>query len=155
MSGGINWVKWCPRDFQASTRGWPFEARGVYRELLDAQFDLGSLPEEESELRTIVGCSQAHWNKAWIYVESKFPLWGGRRLNPRMKEEREDSESRHAEAVENGRKGADKRWGAHSNPNSNHNHNHNHSKKDKKESRQNEGKGEGKEQEQEPSGVDL
>ena len=128
----VAWVKWCPRDFRASTHGWPLVARGAYRELLDVQFDMGWLPADERELQVLAGASGPEWKRAWPYLESKFPLWGDKRLNPRMKDEREDALRRHADAVENGRKGARKRWKTdnhpishpNSNPNSNHNHNH-------------------------------
>lgn len=80
--------RWFPRDFASSTRGWPLAARGVYRELLDAQWDLGALPANPDDLRKLAGAKASEWRVAWDYVASKFPLLDGRRRNPRMETHR-------------------------------------------------------------------
>jgi uncharacterized protein YdaU (DUF1376 family) len=90
MSGpGFPWLKWFPRDFASSTRGWPLVARGVYRELLDAAWDIGGpLPDDQERLRALAGASPAEWRIAWRYVETKFPVGEGGRVNPRLEEHR-------------------------------------------------------------------
>jgi len=78
-------MPWYPRDFASSTRGWPLEARAVYRELLDAQWDMGTLPESPKDLCAIAAATPAGWRIAWPYVERKFPINPeGRRCNPRL-----------------------------------------------------------------------
>ena len=82
-------MPWYPRDFASSTRGWPLAARGAYRELLDAQWDLGSLPAEPGQLRALAGATPREWNTAWRFIESKMPLGeDGRRRNARLEAHR-------------------------------------------------------------------
>lgn len=82
-------MPWYPRDFASATRGWPLAARGAYRELLDAQWDMGALPGNESALRAIVMGTAAEWRTAWQFLERKFPLDSdGRRRNPRLESHR-------------------------------------------------------------------
>jgi uncharacterized protein YdaU (DUF1376 family) len=113
-------MPWYPRDFASSTRGWPLAARGAYRELLDAQWDMGgvdvgTLPDDEEILRGIVGATPAEWKVAWRYVEPKFPRVEEGRRNERLEEHRKVA----VERFEKARKGAmttnTKRWGQRSN----------------------------------------
>ena len=64
-------LPWFPRDFASATRGWPLIARGIYRELLDAQWDMGALPNDEMILRRIVGATEAEWKLAWPILSTK------------------------------------------------------------------------------------
>lgn len=105
-----------PRDFRSSTLGWPLVARAAYRELLDAQWDsggagIGTLPDEEEALRSIVGASPAEWKVAWRYIASKFPQVDGGRRNQRLEMHRKAA----IEEFDKRRKGAittnTKRWG--------------------------------------------
>jgi len=83
-------MPWYPRDFASATRGWPLVARGVYRELLDGQWDLdGLLPDNEEVLRAMAGATPAEWKIAWPYVGPKFPIVPGGRRNARLEEHRE------------------------------------------------------------------
>ncbi len=84
-------MPWYPRDFASSTRGWPLIARGIYRELLDAQWDLGSLPVDPKRLQAIAGASDEEWRIAWPEIESKFPLVEASRQNPKLEEHRSKS----------------------------------------------------------------
>jgi uncharacterized protein YdaU (DUF1376 family) len=92
---GFPWLKWYPRDFASSTRGWPLVARAVYRELLDAQWDLGGaqpgvLPDDPEQLRELARASEAEWKTAWRFVSRKFPrLEEGGRQNARLEEHRQ------------------------------------------------------------------
>lgn len=87
-------LPWYPRDFSSATRLWPLVARGVYRELLDLQWDVGgmepgTLPEDDQELRLLVRASLAEWRIAWPLVEPKFPKVEGGRRNQRLEEHRQ------------------------------------------------------------------
>jgi uncharacterized protein YdaU (DUF1376 family) len=89
---GFPMLPWFPGDFMRSTRAWPLEARGCYRELLDAQWDMGFLPADTTQLREIVRATVRQWNIAWSFIEPKFPLVGaGRRQNWKLERIREDS----------------------------------------------------------------
>jgi hypothetical protein len=82
-------LPWYPRDFASSTRGWPLVARGAYREALDAQWDLGSLPGDAAALRALVGATAREWSIAWPLLEPKLPLGeDGRRRNGRLESHR-------------------------------------------------------------------
>jgi uncharacterized protein YdaU (DUF1376 family) len=88
-------MPWYPRDFASSTRTWPFSARGVYRELLDAQWDLGGsqpgiLPDDPDQLRELARVPEPDWKVAWRFVAGKFPkIEGGGRQNARLEEHRQ------------------------------------------------------------------
>jgi len=82
-------MPWYPRDFASATHGWPLIARGAYRELLDSQWDMGSLSADQLDLRALVGCTPAEWRIAWPLIEPKFPIDAdGRRRNPRLESHR-------------------------------------------------------------------
>jgi uncharacterized protein YdaU (DUF1376 family) len=96
-------MPWYPRDFASATRGWPLVARGAYRELLDAQWDMGSLPEDPVQLRTIVAATPKEWSTCWPLLEPKMPLFpDGRRRNPRLEAHRVKA----AELIKKQRSGA-------------------------------------------------
>jgi uncharacterized protein YdaU (DUF1376 family) len=88
---GMPMLPWYPRDFRSSTLGWPMVAKGIYRELLDCQWDMGSLPMDTERLRTIVGATAAEWSEAWPLIESKFTVVEGRRQNLRLEAHRAKS----------------------------------------------------------------
>ncbi len=67
-------MPWYPRDFASSTRGWPLVPCGALRELLDVQWDMGSLPADSHELRPLSRATPAQWRFAWKYIEPKFLL---------------------------------------------------------------------------------
>jgi len=105
VSPGLPFMTWYPRDFRASTLGWPLAAKSVYRELLDVQWDLGGLPAFERELRALLtGATAAEWRTAWRYIEQKFPVDSdGKRRNARLELHR----SRALDLQEGRRRGAE------------------------------------------------
>ena len=106
-------MPWYPRDFASATRGWPLAARGAYRELLDAQWDMGSLPEDPAELRAIVAATPAEWRISWKFVGPKFLIGeDGRRRNPRLEIHRSKAINQFKSQSEGGRAGNRNRWGA-------------------------------------------
>ncbi len=116
MSAQFPRMPWYPRDFASSTRGWPLIARAVYRELLDAQWDIGgleegTLPDDEEQLRQIARASSAEWRVAWPFVGPKFPRVSGGRRNARLEQHRQQSLRQYRAR----QRGADKtnvlRWG--------------------------------------------
>jgi uncharacterized protein YdaU (DUF1376 family) len=81
-------LPWFPGDFMRSTRGWSCTCRGIYRELLDAQWDLGELPEKPDELRDLIHARFDEWSEAWPKCAPKFPIISGRRINKRLETHR-------------------------------------------------------------------
>ena len=105
-------MPWYPRDFASSTRGWPLVARGAYRELLDAQWDMGDLSESSKALCAIAGATPAEWRIAWPLIERKFPLGpNGRRRNKRLEEHRRKVVEQFNNQSAGGVAGNQARWG--------------------------------------------
>ena len=69
---GLPMMPWWPKDFLAATLGWRLLERGLYRCLLDAQWELGSLPNDEQELALIASATTSEFNTAWPRVKVKF-----------------------------------------------------------------------------------
>jgi uncharacterized protein YdaU (DUF1376 family) len=93
-------LPWFPGSFMSSTRGWSVTAKGVYRELLDAQWDLKTLPVDPEELRQLIGATPAEWALGWPKCEPKFPLVDDGRRNARLENHRSESERLRAKRVE-------------------------------------------------------
>lgn len=109
----LHWYRWCPGDWLRLTRGWPLVAKGVVRELLDAQWDQGGLPKEEATLRKLVDASPTEWRSVWPYVEQQFPLGAdGRRRNSDLEERRTTARERYEKQQAASQTAHDARWGA-------------------------------------------
>jgi uncharacterized protein YdaU (DUF1376 family) len=81
-------LPWYPSSFISATRGWSVTARGIYRELLDSQWELGSLPADSAELQRLIGATNSEW-KHWPIVSPKFPQCSdGLRRNSRLEQHR-------------------------------------------------------------------
>lgn len=90
LTKGLPYLPWFPSSFMSSTRGWSVTARGIYRELLDCQWEMGALPGDAKELRQMIGATPAEWRE-WRTVEPKFPVCSdGRRRNDRLEAHRND-----------------------------------------------------------------
>ena len=93
-----------PRDFLASTIGWPAAARGHYITLLCVAWEQEGLPGDPRKVAAISPGLADEWPE-W---EEKFPVGeDGRRRNPRLERERAYRLSK----SEAGKAGADARWG--------------------------------------------
>lgn len=104
-------MPWFPESFIAATRGWSFTERAIYRELLDAQWIQGSLPNDEKELIRLAGCSRKEWAASWPRVRSKFDLVDGVLKNARLEEHREKAISLHNKRRFGAQKTNAKRYG--------------------------------------------
>lgn len=105
-------LPWYPRDFASATADWSLAERGLYRELLDQQWDLGSLPADHSKLRMLVRVTPQEWRMAWPTVSKKFEVGeDGRLRNLRLEVHRCKSIEKHGKRSDAGKKGNEKRWG--------------------------------------------
>jgi uncharacterized protein YdaU (DUF1376 family) len=85
----VCWYCWYPADFMTATQGWPLIAKGAYRELLDAQWNMGGLPADEASLKRLISATPSDWKAIWPLMKSKLPVASdGKRRNPRLEEER-------------------------------------------------------------------
>lgn len=90
MGESLAMMPWFPRDFLSSTRGWTLLQKACYRELLDAQWDLGTLPADPDELRQLCGATPKQWFEAWEKVSTKFAaVDGGGVRNERLEMHRQ------------------------------------------------------------------
>lgn len=115
MSSGPQMARmpWYPRDFASSTQGWPLLARAVYRELLDASWDIGLLPADSEILRRIVGASSTEWDAAWPLVAAKFEVGSdGNLRNARLEEHRAKAFELWKRRSAGAQQTNEKRWGA-------------------------------------------
>ena len=93
-----------PRDYLASTIGWPAAARGHYITLLCVAWEQEGLPGDPRKVAAISPGLADEWPE-W---EEKFPIGeDGRRRNPRLERERAYRLSK----SEAGKAGAGARWG--------------------------------------------
>ena len=106
MADSLPYLQWYSGDFMRSTRGWSVTAKGVYRELLDAQWDSPDLPADPDALRGLIGATEAEWVEGWRRCESKFPeVAPGVRRNARLEEHRADAVRRRELRANAGRVG--------------------------------------------------
>lgn len=109
--GELPWFPWYPGDHLRRTRGWPLIARGIYRELLDAQWDMGRLPADPEALKVLVGATAKEWEAAWPFIEREFERKGEYRQSYHLEYLRGEAQRKH----EASRRGAAvtnaKRWG--------------------------------------------
>jgi len=108
----LAWYSWFPGDFLNETRGWSALERGLYRELLDAQWAMGTLPASPADLRRIVSYTPSEWRRAWPTVErmGMFPLVPGGRQNPALERRRQQAINLRARRQAAGRQGNVVRW---------------------------------------------
>ena len=113
MAESLPMMPWYPGDFIRSTRGWSVTARGVYRELLDAQWDMGSLPADTKSLRGMIGATPAEWKAGWSRCADKFPVCADDvRRNPVLEHHRERALRALERKAAGGKATAAKRWGS-------------------------------------------
>lgn len=100
------------KDWIASSavRQMSFTARGIYHELLDVQWEDGSIPEAERAIRAILRCSEKEWSEFAPFVDECFPVdTDGLRRNPHCHEARDErvgaAERMRQKNTENGKKG--------------------------------------------------
>lgn len=79
-------MKWWPAKFRASTLHMTLLERGIYRELLDVQFESdGFLDATPDRLRRMVRATEEQWEEAWPTVREKFHEdEDGRLYHPRV-----------------------------------------------------------------------
>jgi uncharacterized protein YdaU (DUF1376 family) len=88
-----------------------FEQQGIYRALLDRQWESGSLPSELGSLARIIHCRLGSLRKHWPIIGQKFqPRADGRLINAKLDQQRQELEDFCRERSEAGHQGAISRW---------------------------------------------
>lgn len=99
----IGWYKWYPRDFAMSStvRRMSYLAQGIYRALLDLQWEDGSVPTSMDEVAQILRLNEHEQAEFEPYLEICFPNGA----NPKIATEREKSVAYVIKQSEHGAKG--------------------------------------------------
>lgn len=84
-------MPWFPQDFAGATVHFCFNERSAYRALLDAQWVLGELPNDETRLARIIGMTAVEFASVWSMVKTKFIERAGGLVNERLEEHRVES----------------------------------------------------------------
>lgn len=89
MSGNsLAMMPWFPRDFIAATRHMSLAERGAYRELLDYQWEMGALPNDEVRLARLLAITPEEFAPIWLTIRSKFEPSDTGLANKRLEEHR-------------------------------------------------------------------
>jgi len=99
----IGWYKWYPRDFAMSStvRRMSYLAQGIYRALLDLQWEDGSVPTSMPEVAQILRLNEHEQGEFEPYLSSCFPNGA----NPKLAVERQKSVEYVTKQAEHGRSG--------------------------------------------------
>lgn len=100
------------RDWIMSTRVLTLEQRGLHMDLLCFGWDYDGIPSDVNALAGLVGLTPQKFSKLWAAIESKWPdAEEGKRRNARQEAQRKELKDYRDAQAENGKKGAEARWG--------------------------------------------
>jgi uncharacterized protein YdaU (DUF1376 family) len=108
---GMPMLPWYHRDFLAATQGWRLAERGAYFLLLGAQWEMGPLPKDVSELALIVGTSANEFRRIWRKVSRKFMATKDGLVNARLELHRQKAVGLRARHQSGAKQTNQKRWG--------------------------------------------
>jgi uncharacterized protein YdaU (DUF1376 family) len=104
-----------------------FAQRGMYLEMLLEEWDAGSVPSTPAELAAAIGGTAAEWAKNWNAIRQCFVPYKmrnqhtggngqahGRLVNVKLERIRSDLRRYRKALSDSGLRGAEKRWGRHS-----------------------------------------
>jgi uncharacterized protein YdaU (DUF1376 family) len=86
-------MPWFPQDFAGATSAWTFVERALYRSLLDAQWTLGVLPDDETRLARVAGIEIELFREAWAVVSEKFERVAKGLKNQRLEDHRKKAQA--------------------------------------------------------------
>lgn len=107
----LPYYRWYVRDYRASraVQQMDYIQQGIYRSLLDEQWESGGLPMRVRELAEIARCPVDVMRRAWDVLRKQFVLVNGRYVNERLEDERTAKDKQRARNRLNGRKGGRKK----------------------------------------------
>ena len=111
-ASGMAMMPWFHRDFLAATQGWTAAECGAYFLLLGAQWEMGQVPRDMTQLAAIARATPREFRAIWRRVGRKFSPSGNEGfINARLEQHRANA----LELREQHRTGAartnEKRWG--------------------------------------------
>jgi uncharacterized protein YdaU (DUF1376 family) len=94
-----------------SARAMTLEQRGLYRELLDHQWNDGSLPNDEEALQRLGNATAQEWKRAWPKVRQRFvERDDGRLWNPKLERVRREQMKKAVDRSDQASLAAQARW---------------------------------------------
>jgi hypothetical protein len=104
----LPYYKWWWLDWRANRRvqRMSWQARGLYRELLDEQWKKGSIPSDPQGLAEVCGCTVAEMGRYWLEIAPCFKAReDGRLVNSKMENQRTDTDAKRVRLADAGRIG--------------------------------------------------
>lgn len=107
----LPYYRWYVRDYRASraVQQMDYIQQGIYRSLLDEQWESGGLPTRVRELAEIARCPVDVMRSTWEVLRKQFVLKNGQYVNERLEAERTEKDKVRAANRLNGRKGGRKK----------------------------------------------
>lgn len=104
----LPYYKWLWIDYRANRKvqRMPWQARGLYRELLDEFWSEGSLPNDTAALAEVCGCTKEEFEQYWPLIRPCFTEEDGILINAKMDEQRTATDKKRTANARNGRAGA-------------------------------------------------
>lgn len=104
----LPYYKWQWRDWRANRKvqRMSWQAKGLYRELLDEFWAEGVLPTDHAELADICCCTVEEFDTFWLEIEPSWEVTDAGLVNRKMDEQRTDTDNVRAINARNGRNGA-------------------------------------------------
>lgn len=107
MLEALPYYRWMWRDWRANRKvqHMSWQARGLYRELLDEFWSEGCIPIDFSELADICGCSREEMERLWPEIEPSWVRVDGVLENPKMEAQRTAKDRERVLKANAGRRG--------------------------------------------------
>jgi uncharacterized protein YdaU (DUF1376 family) len=115
VSDRFYWYPWYVGEWMSSgtARAMTLEQRGLFRELLDHQWNEGSLPADETQLQRLASATPEEFSRSWPIVKQRFTPRKGRLCNGRLEEIRKDQLTKSRKQSAAAKKAAKARWNKH------------------------------------------
>lgn len=103
----LPYYRWLWRDWRANRKvqRMAWQARGLYRELLDEFWAEGSIPDDLDQLADICGCTRAEMEQFWPQIEPAWERVEGGYRNAKMESQRTSKDAERITKANSGRKG--------------------------------------------------
>lgn len=105
----LPWYQWRWQQFRLSRKvgRMDYIQRGLYRDLLDEQWEKGSVSGNVEDMADICGCPVDVMASAWQVIIKCFDLVDGRYINATLEEQRTVKDRQRVQRQEAGRKGGE------------------------------------------------
>jgi uncharacterized protein YdaU (DUF1376 family) len=104
----LPWYKWHWNDYRANRKvqRMSWQAKGLYRELLDEFWSEGPLPNDPASLADICGCTLQEFSDFWPQISPCWKVVDGLLVNEKMEKQRTQKDLHRVKMADAGRSGA-------------------------------------------------